>query len=58
MNIKQSFYTISLAAMMSMSAFVSADAQNVGIVPEQKGEKTFTLEDLNFGGTNYPNMIA
>lgn len=58
MNIKQSFYTISLAAMMSMSAFVSADAQNVGIVPEQKGEKTFTLEDLNFGGTNYRNMIA
>ena len=44
--------------MMSMSAFVSADAQNVGIVPEQKGEKTFTLEDLNFGGTNYRNMIA
>ena len=58
MNIKQSFYTISLAAMMSMSAFVSADAQNVGIVPEQKGEKTFTLEDLNFGGTNYRNMVA
>lgn len=58
MNIKQSFYTISLAAMMSMSAFVSADAQNVGVVPEQKGEKTFTLEDLNFGGTNYRNMIA
>lgn len=58
MNIKQSFYTISLAAMVSMSAFVSADAQNVGVVPEQKGEKTFTLEDLNFGGTNYRNMIA
>ena len=29
-----------------------------GVVPAQKGEKVFTLEDLNFGGNNYRNMVA
>ena len=39
--------------MMSMS---SVHAQ--GVVPAQKGDKAFTLEDLNFGGYNYRNMVA
>ena len=39
--------------MMSMS---SVHAQ--GVVPAQKGDKVFTLEDLNFGGNNYRNMVA
>ena len=39
--------------MMSMS---SVHAQ--GVVPAQKGDKAFTLEDLNFGGNNYRNMVA
>ena len=29
-----------------------------GVVPAQKGDKAFTLEDLNFGGNNYRNMVA
>ena len=41
--------------MMAMNA---TDLQAQGVVPAQKGEKTFTLEDLNFGGNNYRNMVA
>ena len=41
--------------MMAISA-VNTQAQ--GVVPAQKGDKTFTLEDLNFGGNNYRNMVA
>ncbi len=28
------------------------------VVAAQKGDKSFTLEDLNFGGNNYRNMVA
>lgn len=28
------------------------------VVAAQKGDKAFTLEDLNFGGNNYRNMVA
>ena len=41
--------------MMAMNA---TDLQAQGVVPAQKGKKTFTLEDLNFGGNNYRNMVA
>ena len=43
---------------MIMMAMNATDLQAQGVVPAQKGEKTFTLEDLNFGGNNYRNMVA
>ena len=33
---------------MIMMAMNATDLQAQGVVPAQKGEKTFTLEDLNF----------
>ena len=44
--------------MITMSAAMSALAQTVGVVPAQDGSNSFTLEDLNFGGNNYYNMVA
>ncbi len=44
--------------MISMMAMNATEIQAQGVVPAQKGEKTFTLEDLNFGGNNYRNMVA
>ena len=44
--------------MISMMAMNATGIQAQGVVPAQKGEKTFTLEDLNFGGHNYRNMVA
>lgn len=44
--------------MISMMTATSAYAQQVGVVPALQGDKSFTLEDLNFGGNNYYNMIA
>ena len=41
-----------------MMAISTANIQAQGVVPAQKGEKSFTLEDLNFGGNNYRNMVA
>ena len=55
MYLKHSLYTLSLAAMM---AIFHTPAMAQGTVPAQKGDKTFTLEDLNFGGNNYRNMVA
>ena len=55
MYLKHSLYTLSLAAMMAIS---HTPAMAQGTVPAQKGDKTFTLEDLNFGGNNYRNMVA
>ena len=49
MNLKNSIYKLSFAAMIMM-AMNATDLQAQGVVPAQKGEKTFTLEDLNFGG--------
>lgn len=37
---------------------MTLSVQAQGIVPAQQGDKTFTLEDLNYGGTNYRNMVA
>ena len=58
MNLKNSIYKLSFAAMISMMAMNATEIQAQGVVPAQKGEKTFTLEDLNFGGNNYRNMVA
>ena len=58
MNLKNSIYKLSFAAMISMMAMNATEMQAQGVVPAQKGEKTFTLEDLNFGGNNYRNMVA
>ena len=55
MNLKNSIYKLSFAAMISMMAMNATEIQAQGVVPAQKGEKTFTLEDLNFGGHNYRN---
>lgn len=55
MNFRKSLYQVSLVTMMAIST-VNTQAQ--GVVPAQKGDKTFTLEDLNFGGNNYRNMVA
>ena len=41
-----------------MMAISHTPAMAQGTVPAQKGDKTFTLEDLNFGGNNYRNMVA
>ena len=41
-----------------MMAIFHTPAMAQGTVPAQKGDKTFTLEDLNFGGNNYRNMVA
>ena len=58
MNLKNSIYKLSFAAMISMMAMNATEIQAQGVVPAQKGEKAFTLEDLNFGGNNYRNMVA
>ena len=45
--------------MMAMTFTSNAVAQTaVGVVAAQCGDKQFSLEDLNFGGTNYRNMVA
>ena len=35
----------------------SASKQTLPVVAAQKGDKAFTLEDLNFGGNNYRNHL-
>lgn len=47
------------ALMISTSGMMVAQDEGMNIVkaqPEMTGEKLFSLEDLNFGGTNYRNM--
>ena len=64
MNFRNSIYKLSFAAMVSMMAMTTNDAcaqtgkNNLPVVAAQKGEKSSTLEDLNFGGNNYRNMVA
>ncbi len=58
MKLKCSIYKLSLAAMFSTITMPSAYAQTFPVVAAQKGDKTFTLEDLNFGGNNYHNTTA
>ena len=48
MNLKKSIYKLSFAAMISMMAMNATEIQAQGVVPAQKGEKAFTLEDLNW----------
>lgn len=36
----------------------SASKETFPVVAAQRGDKAFTLEDLNFGGNNYRNMVA
>ena len=61
MNFRNSIYKLSFAAMVSMMAMTTNDAcaqtgkNNLPVVAAQKGDKSFTLEDLNFGGNNYRN---
>ena len=50
----KSFHKIAISALLVMMSMSSVHAQ--GVVPAQKGDKAFTLEDLNFGGNNYRNM--
>ena len=50
--------TIYQASLITMMTFATVNMQAQGVVPAQKGDKTFTLEDLNFGGNNYRNMVA
>ena len=58
MNLKNSIYNISFAAMLSMmtlngtETFAQNSKETFPIVAAQKGDKAFTLEDLNFGGNN------
>ena len=53
---KQSLYKLALATMITLSSTAATQAQTLGCVDAQKGDKSFTLEDLNFGGKNYHNM--
>ena len=53
---KQSLYKLALATMITLSSTAATQAQTLGRVDAQKGDKSFTLEDLNFGGKNYHNM--
>ena len=64
MNLKNSIYQLSFAAMISMMTLNTTEVlaqgykENLPVVAAQKGDKAFTLEDLNFGGNNYRNMVA
>ncbi len=55
MELRKALYQFSLVTIMAISTVYS---QAQGVVPAQKGDKSFTLEDLNFGGNNYRNMVA
>ncbi len=47
--------------MMTMNvgeALAQSDKTSLPVVAAQKGDKAFSLEDLNFGGNNYRNMVA
>ena len=55
-----------MISMMAMNAGEAAaqgkasktHTETFPVVAAQKGDKAFTLEDLNFGGNNYRNMVA
>ena len=53
---KQSLYKLALSTMITLSSTAATQAQTLGCVDAQKGDKSFTLEDLNFGGKNYHIM--
>ena len=46
------------AAQGKTAKTATSSQQDLPIVAAQKGDKAFTLEDLNFGGNNYRNMVA
>ena len=64
MNFRNSIYKLFFAAMATMMTMGAGKAQaqsaktSLPVVAAQKGDKSFTLEDLNFGGHNYRNMVA
>ena len=64
MNFRNSIYKLFFATMATMMTMGAGKAQaqsaktSLPVVAAQKGEKSFTLEDLNFGGKNYRNMVA
>ena len=47
MNLKNSIYKLSFAAMISMMAMNATEIQAQGVVPAQKGEKTFAHMKLS-----------
>ena len=47
---------IKLVTLLGLTWFVSLFTQASTAVPMTTQDKLFTLEDLNFGGTNYRNM--
>ncbi len=50
-----------MVSMMTMNvgeALAQSDKTSLPVVAAQKGDKAFSLEDLNFGGNNYRNMVA
>ena len=49
---------VSMMAMTTNDACAQTGKNNLPVVAAQKGDKSFTLEDLNFGGNNYRNMVA
>ena len=49
---------MTMNATESMAQGKAAGKENWPVVAAQKGDKSFTLEDLNFGGNNYRNMVA
>ena len=55
-----SMMTLNAAGVQAQSSKQTAAAskQALPVVAAQKGDKAFTLEDLNFGGNNYRNMVA
>ena len=49
---------ISMLTLNAADAQAQSSKQTLPVVAAQKGDKAFTLEDLNFGGNNYRNMVA
>ena len=49
---------ISMMTLNASEAFAQGGKETFPVVAAQKGDKAFTLEDLNFGGNNYHNMVA
>ena len=53
-----SMMTLNASEAFAQGGKSSANKETFPVVAAQKGDKAFTLEDLNFGGKNYRNMVA
>ena len=53
-----SMMTLNASEAFAQGGKSSANKETFPVVAAQKGDKAFTLEDLNFGGNNYRNMVA